>query len=179
MRLSTVLYEHISKELPEFKREIGAVVREFKVELEAMGAPIFTYDDAHVKLSQASMILQPQVDAFLRADCDYHYFAKIKDIPISESELDPLVVYASLQKHYSDYRSAMMRECNPLTLEETQRLLSRYKANNLPGFVPFTTFKDVIKGHYLPGLEIITKENVFKMYKHLTDDAVADGSAKR
>ncbi|KAF9577717.1 hypothetical protein BGW38_006893, partial [Lunasporangiospora selenospora] len=92
MRLSNVLYEHISKELPALKREIDTAVEKSKAELEAMGAPILTNEGARDKLFQASMLLQPQVGAFLRADYDYHYIATFKDVPIPESDLDPLFV---------------------------------------------------------------------------------------
>ncbi|KAF9581893.1 hypothetical protein BGW38_000924, partial [Lunasporangiospora selenospora] len=57
-------------------------------------------------------------------------------------------------------------------------------ANDLPGFVSFTIFKNIIKGHYLPDWEKITLEHVSGMHDHLSDALksfithISDGAAR-
>ncbi|KAG0199945.1 hypothetical protein BGX28_006873 [Mortierella sp. GBA30] len=167
--LGNLLYEHISRELPALKREVDAALDTFKGGLKAMGTPIVTTDEARDKLNVATMSLQPQVIGFLNADYDHEYIAAFKKKPIPSSSQDPYFVRSSLLTLYHEYRSAMEGECNRLSKSEIMRQVARYKGNDLAGFVSFTTFRNIVNGHYLDGWRSITKEHVRKMHKHLSD----------
>ncbi|KAF9080697.1 hypothetical protein BGX23_001790 [Mortierella sp. AD031] len=166
--LGNVLYEHISRELPALKREVDAALDSFKRDLKAMGNPIATTDEARDKLNLATLRLQPQVISFLNADYDHEYIAAFKERPIPSSSQDPYFVRSSLLGLYHDYRSAMLSEFNRLSKPKIVLLVARYKGNDLPGFVSFTTFKNIVNGHYLDGWRSVTKEHVRKMHKHLS-----------
>jgi hypothetical protein len=58
---------------------------------------------------------------------------------------------------------------NQLSKSELTLQVARYKGNDLPGFVSFITFKNIVNGHYLDGWRTVTKEHVRKMHRHLTE----------
>ncbi|KAF9177250.1 hypothetical protein BGZ51_008804 [Haplosporangium sp. Z 767] len=167
--LGNLLYEHISRELPILKREVDAALDTFKRDLEALGTPIATTDEARDKLTKATLRLLPQVIGFLNADYDHEYIAAFKEKPIPSSGQDRHFVRSSLLRLYHGYSSAMSTEGNRLSPPEIVGLVARYKGNDLPGFVSFTTFKNIINGHFLDGWRSITKKHVHKMHRHLSD----------
>ncbi|KAG0367509.1 hypothetical protein BGX24_003198, partial [Mortierella sp. AD032] len=182
--LSKVLHEHISRELPALKREVDAALDTFKRDLDAMGTPIADTDEARQRLILANTDLQPRVIAFLSGDYDHKYLAAFKDKSIPISGLDSHFVRSSLLKQYHDYRAAMWKECNRLSKPEILRQVTRYKGNDLPGFVSFITFKNIVNGHYLDGWRSVTEEHILKMHDHLSKalslfiSYVADVSAR-
>ncbi|KAF9585350.1 hypothetical protein BGW38_002806 [Lunasporangiospora selenospora] len=182
--LSNVLYEHISKELPALKREVDSALDSFKRDLRVMGTPIVCLDEARTKLYKATLLLQPRVNDFLKADYDYEYVSTFKNKATPSSGLDPYFVRASLQNLYYDYRAAMTNECNRVSTDDIQRQVSRYKGSDIPGFVSITTFKNIVRGHYLDGWRSVTMDYVFKMHSHLSEalmefiSHVSDGAAR-
>ncbi|KAG0024337.1 hypothetical protein BGZ82_010492 [Podila clonocystis] len=167
--LGNLLYEHVSRELPALKREVDAALDTFKRDLKAMGAPIADTDEAREKLTLATLELQPRVIGFLNADYDHEYIAAFKKKPIPSSGQDLYFARSSLLKLYHEYRSAMSSGCNRLSKPEIVLQVARYKGNDLPGFVSFTTFKNIVNGHYLDGWRSLTKEHVRQMHRYLSD----------
>ncbi|KAF9923319.1 hypothetical protein FBU30_006616 [Linnemannia zychae] len=88
--LGTLLYKHITKELPAFKREVRTALNILKFNLKAMGTPISDINEARSKLIRANLKLQRQVVRFLNADYDSKYIVahKNKAIPIYNEESD-------------------------------------------------------------------------------------------
>ncbi|KAF9949642.1 hypothetical protein BGZ72_008602 [Mortierella alpina] len=166
--LGNLLYEHISRELPGLKREVDAALDVFKRDLKSMGVPIVDLDAARDKLNVATLNLLPQVKDYLNADYDHEYIAAFKNKPIANPSQDPYFVRSSLLVLYHEYRSAMS-ECNRMPKSEIVRHVARYKGNDLPGFVSFTTFKNIINGHCLDGWLSVTKEYVHLMHKRLSE----------
>ncbi|KAF8950099.1 hypothetical protein BGZ52_003720 [Haplosporangium bisporale] len=167
--LGNMLYEHVSRELPALKREVDAALDSFRSELKSLGTPIASTDEARENLSLATLDLQPHVIGFLNADYDHKYIAEVKNKPIASSSLDLYFVRSSLLTLYHEYRMAMGNACNSWSKTKLVVLVARYKGNDLPGFVSFTTFKNIINGHYLDGWRAVTKEHVRKMHRHLSD----------
>ncbi|KAF9911595.1 hypothetical protein EC991_003059 [Linnemannia zychae] len=182
--LGKVLHEHISRELPAFKREIDVALDKFKRELVSMGTPIEDTDEARLRLNLANTTLQPQIINFLNANYDQEYLSAFKDKPIDKTGLDPYFVRSSLLRLYREYRLAMFNECNRLSRPDILRHVMRYKGNDIPGFVSFTTFKNIINGHYLDGWKAVTNDHVRNMHEHLSKalsgfiDCVADASSR-
>ncbi|KAG0259812.1 hypothetical protein BGZ95_004584, partial [Linnemannia exigua] len=112
------------------------------------------------------------------------YLAAFKKTLIPGSGLDPYFVRSSLLRLYHEYRSAMWKECNRLSKPEILRHVTRYKGNDLPGFVSFITFKNIVNGHYLDGWRSVTEEHILKMHDHLSKalsmfiSHIADASAR-
>src|SRR5690242_4222196 len=63
--LGDLLYQHITKEMPAFKREVRVALNKFKRSLEAMGTPIKDTSEAKDKLSRANLKLQQKMVRFL------------------------------------------------------------------------------------------------------------------
>ncbi|KAF8928845.1 hypothetical protein BGZ47_001406 [Haplosporangium gracile] len=167
--LGNLLYEHISRELPVLKREVDAALDTYKRDLVALGDPIASTDEARVMLVEATLHLQPQVISFLNAEYDHTYIATFKQKPIPSSGLDPYFVRSSLLRLYKEYRLAMSNKDAGLTSTEIVGLVARYRGNDLPGFVSFTTFTNIINGHFLDGWRNITEAHVQKLHGHLSD----------
>ncbi|KAF9557558.1 hypothetical protein EC968_007596 [Mortierella alpina] len=166
--LGNLLYDHIRKELPCLRREVEAALDVFKRDLKAMGLPIADKVAAREKLNVATLGLLPQVKDYLNADYDHEYIAAFKNKPITSPSQDPYFVRSSLLVLYQEYRSAMS-ECNRMPKSDIVSYVARYKGNDLPGFVSFTTFKNIINGHCLDGWRSVTKEYVHLMHKRLSD----------
>ncbi|KAF9904444.1 hypothetical protein EC991_002662 [Linnemannia zychae] len=77
--LGNLLYRHITRELPAFKREVRAALRMLKFNLEAMGTPIADVHEARDKLIRANLKLQRHVVRFLNAEYDSKYIVAHKD----------------------------------------------------------------------------------------------------
>lgn len=167
--LGNMLYEHVSRELPALKREIDAALDSFKRDLKSMGTPIANTDEARDNLSMATLALQPHVIGFLNADYDHEYIAAFKNKPIASLSEDLYFARSSLLTLYHEYHLAMGNACNSWSKIKLVVLVARYKGNDLPGFVSFTTFKNIINGHYLDGWRAVTKEHIRKMHRHLSD----------
>ncbi|KAF8938479.1 P-loop containing nucleoside triphosphate hydrolase protein [Dissophora ornata] len=167
--LGNLLFEHISRELPALKREVDAALDTFKRDLKAMGTPIASTGEAREKLNLATLNMLPRVINFLNADYDHEYIAAFKDKPVLSSGPDPYFVRSSLLRLYHEYRSAMSSEYNRLSKPKIVSLVARYKGNDLPGFVSFITFKNIVNGHYLDGWRSVTREHVRVMHKYLSD----------
>lgn len=167
--LGNLLYEHVSRELPALKREVDAALDTYKRDLKEMGKPIADTDEAREKLTLATLELQPRVIGFLNADYDHEYIAAFKKKPIPSSGHDLYFARPSLLKLYQEYHSAMSGGCNRLSKSEIVLQVACYKGNDLPGFVSFTTFKNIVNGHYLDGWRTVTKDYVHQMHRHLSD----------
>ncbi|KAF9926654.1 hypothetical protein FBU30_003798 [Linnemannia zychae] len=166
--LGKLLYEHVSKELPALRREIDGTLDRCKKQLVAFGTPIADTTEAKEKLLEATLTMQPKLIAFLHADYSADYMAMYKSMPISSSNEDDYFVRSSLGRIYEEYRSAMMKECNQIMKSEIKSLIARYKDVELQGFVSFTTFKNIVKGHYLVAWDRVTREYVNRLHKHIT-----------
>ncbi|KAF9168192.1 hypothetical protein DFQ26_000759 [Actinomortierella ambigua] len=78
-------------------------------------------------------------------------------------------VCSSLLGLYQEYRTAMRNNLECVTITETLQQVTLYKGLEMPGFISFTTFKNVYNTHYLEGWKRLTKEYVSRMHVHLTD----------
>ncbi|KAG0050632.1 hypothetical protein BGZ83_004598 [Gryganskiella cystojenkinii] len=167
--LGDELYKHVCRELPRLKVEVDATLERLRNDLAAMGTPIASPQVACARLSKATSRLQRQVDHFLDADYDLEYLRAFKNTPIESSGEDPRFIRSSLGNLYHEYQDAMANECNHVTKSEINRLVMRYKGNDLPGMASFTIFKNIVKGHYLDGWKAITHKHLEKSSKHLAD----------
>ncbi|KAF9115067.1 hypothetical protein BGW39_003145 [Mortierella sp. 14UC] len=132
-----------------------------------MGSPIENIDEARQRLNLASVALQPRIDNFLSADQGFEYFAAFEHKVTPASDQNSPSVRLSLLILYHDYRTAMWNECSRLFKSNILLLLTRYKGNDLPGLVSFTTFRAVIR-YCMEGWKSITNEHVMKMHKYLS-----------
>ncbi|KAF8953739.1 hypothetical protein BGZ46_003152 [Entomortierella lignicola] len=71
--LGNLLYDHITKEMPAFKREVRVALNKFKSSLEGMGIPIKNAAEAKDKVFRANLKLQLKMIRFLDADYDSKY----------------------------------------------------------------------------------------------------------
>ncbi|KAF9333630.1 hypothetical protein BG006_003367 [Podila minutissima] len=207
--LGNLLHQHITKEMPAFKREVRAALNRFKRSLEAMGTPIKDTAEAMDKLSRANLKLQQKMIRFLDADYDSKYivaynekrdcissddseddeddedagddgdgdgdneyddyYDKHEDGQVREDCEDSHFVRSSLLRYYHNYRSAMKFDLKKVSYTMTEKQVALYKGNDPPGFVSFVTFRNIYKGHYLPGWKKVTDKYVERMHIHLSE----------
>ncbi|KAK5822011.1 P-loop containing nucleoside triphosphate hydrolase protein [Linnemannia elongata] len=196
--LGDLLYQHITKEMPAFKREVRVALNKFKRSLEAMGTPIKDTSEAKDKLSRANLKLQQKMVRFLDADYDSTYIVAYNKKPntvssddgkddddddggdydeeegsekaqMEEDYEDSYFVRSSLLRYYHNYRSAMKADLKKVSYTMTEKQVARYKGNDPPGFVSFITFRNIYKGHYLPGWKKVTDKYVERMHIHLSE----------
>ncbi|KAG0268423.1 hypothetical protein DFQ27_006775 [Actinomortierella ambigua] len=73
--LGRLLYDHICKEMPAFKKEVRSALNKYKSDLNDMGVPIADKAVAREMLKTANLKLQVKVNRFLNADYDPSYIA--------------------------------------------------------------------------------------------------------
>ncbi|KAK3831961.1 MAG: P-loop containing nucleoside triphosphate hydrolase protein [Linnemannia gamsii] len=205
--LGDLLCQHITKELPAFKREVRIALNKFKRSLKAMGTPIKDKAEAKDKLTRANLKLQQKMIRFLNADYDSSYIVAylensnitssddgdddedddnggkdddnggeddgddedIEEAKMGEDCEDSYFVRSSLLRYYHSYCSAMKGSLKRVSYTMTEKRVARYKGNDPPGFVSFITFRNIYKGHYLPGWKTATNKYVDKMHIHLSE----------
>ncbi|KAK3844313.1 MAG: hypothetical protein J3R72DRAFT_473267 [Linnemannia gamsii] len=128
---------------PPLKREVDAAFESFKRNLGTMGTYFYCRHgrSPRQRLNIANVDLQPRVFAILSGEYDRKYLATFKDNSIPSSE------------------------CNCPSKLEILRQITRYKGNDLPGFVSFVT-KKIVNANYLDSWSV-TEEHVLKIHDHL------------
>ncbi|KAG0309955.1 hypothetical protein BGZ99_000746 [Dissophora globulifera] len=186
--LGELLYSHIKKELPLLKKEIHKLIAEFEKEIADMGSPISDISMAKTKYIECVMKLKVSLTTLLNGDYSSEYINKHEESTVENSmvvannvdgdddddgdfappslEGDSIFVRSSLQKLYDHYNQVMNRDKFLLPKDEITKKVLRYKGDELPGFISFTTFKQI----YMETLTCwrnITKQHVYNMRQYL------------
>ncbi|KAF9902678.1 hypothetical protein EC991_004636 [Linnemannia zychae] len=188
--LGELLYNHIKKELPHVKKDILDLVFKYEKEIADMGPPVLSAAMAKVKYIESIFQLRISLIALLDGDYTFEHIGQHKsDLesqgsivtdsdsnssaggdegdddddcePLSlKSEGDYRFIRSSLYQHYQRYNAVLNKDKYMLPKDKISDLVLRYKGNELPGFISFTTFtkiytetlhrwKDITKSHVL------------------------------
>ncbi|KAK3810469.1 MAG: P-loop containing nucleoside triphosphate hydrolase protein [Linnemannia gamsii] len=188
--LGNLLYTHIKKELPFLKRDVLALIGECENEITNMGLPISNATTAKIKYFECIMKLKSSLTALLDGNYTFEYISNHKsdlakqdfevasndntpdnddgdnDLAPPSLEGDHRFIRSSLQKLYQHFNQALNRDKYILPTKTITDLVLRYKGNELPGFISFTTFTWI----YIETLvhwHDITKAHVNNMHHYL------------
>ncbi|KAF9179084.1 hypothetical protein BGZ51_004076 [Haplosporangium sp. Z 767] len=188
--LGELLYSHIKKELPFLRKEILDLIGECEKEIAGMGPPISSVAMAKSKYFECILMLKSSLTALLDGNYSFEYISKHKtatDQPYDgitnkcegegESGIDddfappPLdgnqrFIRSSLYGLYQRYNQVMNRDKYLLPTDKISELILRYKGNELPGFVSFTTFTQIYVETLVRWREL-TKAHVNNMHLYL------------
>ncbi|KAG0274487.1 hypothetical protein BGZ95_009728, partial [Linnemannia exigua] len=208
--LGELLYNHIKKELPSFKKDILELVCKCEKEIADLGLPVLSIRTAKTRYIDSILKLRTLLISFLAGDYSFEYISHYKsdlekqksvttdnDIntssesnddddkdadddddddndddtdncnPLSlESEHDYRFIRSSLYRLYQQYNAVMNKTKYMLPKNKISELILRYKGNELPGFVSFTTFTKIYM-ETLSRWNDITKAHVFNMHQFL------------
>ncbi|KAG0014349.1 hypothetical protein BGZ80_010491 [Entomortierella chlamydospora] len=90
-------------------------------------------------------------------------------VQVREDREDSHFVRSSLLRYYHSYRTAMKEDLKKVSFTMTEKQVALYKGNDPPGFVSFVTFRNIYKGHYLPGWRRVTDQYVERMHIHVSE----------
>ncbi|GJJ72818.1 hypothetical protein EMPS_05176 [Entomortierella parvispora] len=166
--LGAVLQEHISRELPALKLEVDNALRSYKKNVEDMGNPILSIEEARDKLRGTSRTLMSKMEAFLRADYELDYLELHKGKE-NLGKADILFVRSALGRMYHDYRDAMEEECNRLQRPEIMKQVALLKGNDLNGMVSPIVFKNVINSNFMIVWRRLSRTRVAEMHGLLAE----------
>ncbi|KAG0079124.1 hypothetical protein BGZ92_001176 [Podila epicladia] len=190
--LGELLYNHIKKELPFLKKDILDLVFKCDKEIADMGPPVLNAGMAKTKYFDSILRLRSSLNALLNGDYSFDYIGQYKSDfenpnhatsgnkksifddsdsddcePLSlESEDDYRFIRSSLYRLYQQFNVVMNKDKYMLPKDKIGDLVLRYKGNELPGFISFTTFTKI----YMETLfrwRNITTEHVFTMHQFL------------
>ncbi|KAF9120369.1 hypothetical protein BGX30_003206 [Mortierella sp. GBA39] len=169
--LGDLLHAHIKKELPLLRREVINKIDELRRELEGMGVRIANNHEARIKFADLTMQLQLSLSNTLVGAYSQEYMDKFKDDDEGgddEQQQESLrFIRSSLHKLYQGYNAAMAEHhLQKLETSDIMAMAIRFKGNELPGFVPFTTFVKLFSGTHA-AWRTLTKEHVTKMHQYL------------
>ncbi|KAF9423948.1 hypothetical protein BGZ76_003592 [Entomortierella beljakovae] len=185
--LGNLLYTHIKKEIPFLKKDVLMLISECEKEITSMGPPVSNASTAKVRYFECVMKLKCSLTAFL----DGHY--TLEHISNNKSDLTEQVtsnentsvsgnsdddfapqflegdyqfVRSSLEKLYQRFNQALNKDKYILPTNKITELVLRYKGNELPGFISFTTFTQIYM-ETLVKWHDITKAHVNNMHVYL------------
>ncbi|KAG0034592.1 hypothetical protein BGZ82_005693 [Podila clonocystis] len=193
--LGELLHNHIKKELPFLKKDILDLVFKCDKEIADMGPPVLSTGMAKTKYFDSILRLRTSLIALLDGDYPFDYICQYKsdfenhysvtsgnDTPSSEvktndnaddceplsldSESDYRFIRSSLYRLYQQYNVVMNKDTYMLPKDKMRDLVLRYKGNELPGFISFSTFTKI----YMETLfrwRDITKAHVFNIHQFL------------
>jgi len=143
--LGNLLYAHIKKELPLLKREIINKHDYLQRELDGMGVQIAKSHEARAKFTELTMQLQSSLSDVLIGAYSQEYMDKFKDdVDGGDDDQRPESLHfirSTLQKLYLDYSETMaLHNCQRLKTSDIVAMVTCFRGNELPGFVPFTVF---------------------------------------
>ncbi|KAF9204450.1 hypothetical protein BGZ49_005284 [Haplosporangium sp. Z 27] len=186
--LADLLYSHIKKELPHLRKDIIDLIGECEKEIASMGPQVSSNATAKIKYFECILKLKSALAALLNGNYSFEYINKHKyDITDNNNEDDignesddndshdfaplPLegdhkFIRASLRKLYKRYNRAMNRGKYMLPTEKISELVNRYRGNELPGFISFTTFTQIYTETLVRWSEM-TKAHVNNMHMYL------------
>ncbi|KAF9304441.1 hypothetical protein BGZ74_001523 [Mortierella antarctica] len=172
--LGDLLYAHIKKELPLLKREVISKTDELRRELNGMGVQIANSHEARSKFAELMMQLQSSLCGTLVGTYSQEYIDQFKDeadgVDDGQQQQESLrFIRSSLLKLYQDYNLAMAEHnCQNLQTNDIVAMVTRFKGNELPGFVPFTVFTKLFSGT-LATWKTLTKEHITRMQQYLCE----------
>ncbi|KAF9902025.1 hypothetical protein EC991_005408 [Linnemannia zychae] len=169
--LGDLLYAHIKKELPLLKSEVVSKSNELRQELDSMGIQVSNSHEARLRFSELTMQLQSSLSGVLVGTYTQEYMEKFKDEVSSgddgQQKNNIRFIRSSLERLYQKYSSAMdedsLQEMNTSDILET---VTRFKGNELPGFVPFTVFTNMFRSTHT-AWKTLTKTHITKMHQYL------------
>ncbi|KAF9393521.1 hypothetical protein CPC16_001825 [Podila verticillata] len=189
--LGNLLYTHIKNELPFLKKDILELIGECEKDITNMGLPITNASIAKHKYIECVLNLKTSLTALLDGNYTFEYIgshgsdsthqdygaAVDKNNPNGDDddkddftppylEADHRFIRSSLQKLYERFNVALSRDKYILPKDKISELVIRYKGNELPGFISFSTFKQI----YIETLgrwHDITKAHVTNMHLYL------------
>ncbi|CAO3568609.1 unnamed protein product [Mortierella alpina] len=185
--LGELLFTHIKKELPLLKKEILSLIGECDKEISRMGPPVSDVSKAKIKYIDCVMKFKSSLTSLLDGHYSLEYLnlhtsdtdeLAVKDGDVDSENIendDPLIldgdhrfVRSSLQRLYDHYNRAMNRDKYMLPTDKISALVLRYKGNELPGFVSFSTFTQIYL-ETLAGWREMTKAHVSSIHLYLYD----------
>ncbi|KAF9114708.1 hypothetical protein BGX27_010100 [Mortierella sp. AM989] len=179
--LGDLLYTHIKKELPLLKKEIRDLITQVDNEIIKMGPPVSDPAVAKTKYIGCVMSLENSLTASLSGSYSSEYINRYKSDPIgqdsneSDDNYEPIklkgdhrFIRSSLWILYDRYSQAMNGDKFMLPTEEINNLVQRYKGNELPGFISFTTFTQIYK-ETLDCWHDMTKAHIESMHQYLCE----------
>ncbi|KAF9953883.1 hypothetical protein BGZ70_000072 [Mortierella alpina] len=168
--LGELLFTHIKKELPLLKKEILSLIGECDKDISRVGPPVSDASKAKIKYIDCVMKFKSSLTALLDGHYSLEYLnLHTSDTANQDSELavkdgsmdsenpendDPLILDG-------DHRDKYM-----LPTDKISALVLRYKGNELPGFVSFSTFTQIYL-ETLAGWREMTKAHVSSMHLYL------------
>ncbi|KAG0363114.1 P-loop containing nucleoside triphosphate hydrolase protein [Gamsiella multidivaricata] len=193
--LGELLYTHIKKELPFLKKEILELISDCEKELTSMGPPVSNTAMAKVKYFECILKLKSALTALMDGNYSFEYISKHKSDYVAaadgndgsvnaddgddNSDFAPPAlkgnhhfIRSSLYRLYQRYNQAMNKDKYLLPADKISELVLRYKGNELPGFVSFTTFTQIYT-ETLVCWRDMTKAHVTSMHLYL-HDAIAN-----
>ncbi|GJJ68428.1 hypothetical protein EMPS_00774 [Entomortierella parvispora] len=180
--LGRLLVEHIKKELPQLKLELLALMSVCEKEVAGLGTPISSITSAKQKYLGSIMDLKSSLIELLdgRYTLDYINSRKFdatatpatlstededNDLIVPTSTADQGFIRSGLHRRYENFSSALSKDKYILPSDKIAELVLRYKGNELPGFISFTTFTQI----YIQTLDHwheITKVHVRSMHTY-------------
>ncbi|KAG9063315.1 hypothetical protein KI688_004197 [Linnemannia hyalina] len=193
--LGELLYNHIKKELPFLKKDILDLIFKCDKEIADMGSPVLSTGMAKTKYFDSILRLRISLIALLDGDYSFDYISQYKsdfekqdsamtdtensassgdsddDVgdsePLSlESDSDYRFIRSSLYRLYQRYNVVMNKDKYMLPKDKISDLVLRYKGNELPGFIPFTTFTKIYMETLIRWSDI-TKAHVYNIHQFL------------
>lgn len=183
------------KELPYLKKDILGLVSKCDKEIADMGLPVLSTGAAKTRYFDSILRLRASLIALLAGDYSFDYISRCKsdfekqgslttrndnnvikddgdgdaddcEPILPESEGDYRFIRSSLYRLYQRYNVVMNKDKYMLPKDEICDLVLRYKGNELPGFISFTTFTEIYMETLLRWNDI-TKSHVFTMHQFL------------
>ncbi|KAF9126560.1 hypothetical protein BGX30_015201, partial [Mortierella sp. GBA39] len=193
--LGELLYNHIKKELPSLKNDILDLVFKCDKEIADMGSPVLSTGMAKTKYFDSVLRLRISLIALLDGEYSFDYISQYKsdfekqnsattdtdngsnsgdsdgdaddcESLSLESESDYRFIRSSLYRLYQRYNVVMNKDKYMLPKDKISDLVLLYKGNELPGFIPFTTFTKIYMETLIRWSDI-TKAHVFNIHQFL------------
>ncbi|KAG0371665.1 hypothetical protein BGX24_001353 [Mortierella sp. AD032] len=196
--LGELLYSHIQKELPSFRKDILQLVSKYEKEIFDLGQPLLSTSMARSRYIDSIFKLRTLLVAFLAGDYSFEYISQYKSAfekqssvatdnddnnddddddvyDYADDDCEPLLlefesdyrfIRSSLFRHYQRYNVVMSKKKFMLPTNKISDLVLRYKGNELPGFISFSTFTKIYM-ETLSRWNDLTKEHMHNINQFL------------
>ncbi|KAK3840860.1 MAG: P-loop containing nucleoside triphosphate hydrolase protein [Linnemannia gamsii] len=196
--LGELLYSHIQKELPSFRKDILQLVSKYEKEIFDLGQPLLSTSMARARYIDSIFKLRTLLVAFLAGDYSFEYISQYKSAfekqssvatdnddnnddddddvyDYADDDCEPLLlelesdyrfIRSSLFRHYQRYNVVMSKKKFMLPTNKISDLVLRYKGNELPGFISFSTFTKIYM-ETLSRWNDLTKEHMHNINQFL------------
>ncbi|GJJ68429.1 hypothetical protein EMPS_00775 [Entomortierella parvispora] len=181
--LGRLLVDHIKKELPQLKLEVLALIGVCEKEIAVLGPPVSNLTSAKQKYLSSIMNLKSSLTELLDGRYTLEYINAQKaettaepnpvldedddsnDLSVPALTTDQGFIRSGLYKRYENFSNALNKDKFILSKDKVTELVIRYKGNELPGFISFTTFTQIYT-QTLSHWHDITKVRVLDMHRY-------------